>query len=227
MQTNDDVNGLVSPNGAARPPSVGEHGPNGDASGDTQIDALGMAELLHALQAMRVGDFSVRMPATRSASPARSPTPSTKSSPPTSAWRSSSNGSARWSAAKARPASALTSALSDGAWGEMEASVNTLIDDLLWPTTEVTRAIAAVAKGDLLQTVPLEVDGRPLKGEFLRSADHRQHHDQAAQRVHLRSDARRARSRHRRQARRPGAGPRGHRRVEGPDRKRQLDGVAT
>ncbi len=30
---------------------------------------------------------------------------------------------------------------------------------------------AAVAKGDLLQTVPLDVDGRPLKGEFLRSAD--------------------------------------------------------
>ena len=34
----------------------------------------------------------------------------------------------------------------------------------------MTRAIAAVAKGDLLQTMPLEVDGRPLKGEFLRSA---------------------------------------------------------
>ena len=52
----------------------------------------------------------------------------------------------------------------------MEASVNTLIDDLLWPTTEVTRTIAAVAKGDLSQTMRLEVDGRPLKGEFLRSA---------------------------------------------------------
>ncbi len=57
-----------------------------------------------------------------------------------------------------------------GAWGEMEGSVNTLIDDLLWPTNEVTHAIAAVAQGDLLQTVRLEVDGRPLKGEFLRSA---------------------------------------------------------
>ena len=53
----------------------------------------------------------------------------------------------------------------------METSVNSLIDDLLWPTTEVTRAIAAVAQGDLLRTVPLDVDGRPLKGEFLRSAE--------------------------------------------------------
>ena len=61
--------------------------------------------------------------------------------------------------------------LSDGAWGEMESSVNSLIDDLLWPTTEVTRAIAAVAQGDLLRTVSLDVDGRPLKGEFLRSAE--------------------------------------------------------
>jgi HAMP domain-containing protein/signal transduction histidine kinase/DNA-binding response OmpR family regulator len=57
-----------------------------------------------------------------------------------------------------------------GAWSDMETSVNTLIDDLLWPTTEVTRAIGAVAKGDLLQTVRLDVDGRPLEGEFLRSA---------------------------------------------------------
>ena len=57
-----------------------------------------------------------------------------------------------------------------GAWAEMENSVNTLIDDLLWPTREVTRAVAAVAQGDLLETVRLHVEGRPLKGEFLQSA---------------------------------------------------------
>jgi HAMP domain-containing protein/CheY-like chemotaxis protein len=60
---------------------------------------------------------------------------------------------------------------SRGAWGEMETSINTLVDDLLRPTTEVTRAIAAVAQGNLTQTVQLDVDGRPLEGEFLRSAD--------------------------------------------------------
>src|SRR5437764_235074 len=43
-------------------------------------------------------------------------------------------------------------------------------DDLVWPTTEVTRAVGAVAKGDLGQAMALEVDGRPLEGEFLRSA---------------------------------------------------------
>ncbi len=59
---------------------------------------------------------------------------------------------------------------SRGAWGEIEDSVNTLVEDLLRPTAEVTRAIAAVADGNLTQTVRMDVDGRPLEGDFLRSA---------------------------------------------------------
>ena len=57
-----------------------------------------------------------------------------------------------------------------GGWADEVAAINLLIDDLVWPTTEVTRAIGAVAKGDLGQSMALEVDGRPLEGEFLRSA---------------------------------------------------------
>ncbi len=44
------------------------------------------------------------------------------------------------------------------------------MDDLARPTTEITRTIGAVAKGDLGLTMALEVDGRPLQGEFLHSA---------------------------------------------------------
>ena len=57
-----------------------------------------------------------------------------------------------------------------GGWANKVESINTLIDDLVWPTTEVTRTISAVAKGELTQPMTLEVDGRPLEGEFLRSA---------------------------------------------------------
>src|SRR5678816_183116 len=57
-----------------------------------------------------------------------------------------------------------------GSWADGVSAINTLIDDLVWPTTEVTRAIGAVAKGDLSQSMALEVDGRHLEGEFLRSA---------------------------------------------------------
>ena len=57
-----------------------------------------------------------------------------------------------------------------GGWASMVNSVNTLIDDLVRPTTEMARVIGAVAKGDLSQTMALDVDGRPLQGQFLRAA---------------------------------------------------------
>ncbi|HEX7121688.1 MAG TPA: HAMP domain-containing protein, partial [Gemmatimonadaceae bacterium] len=57
-----------------------------------------------------------------------------------------------------------------GGWADEITAVNSLIDDLVFPTAEVTRAVGAVAKGDLTQAMALEVDGRPLEGEFLRSA---------------------------------------------------------
>src|SRR5207253_2595199 len=41
---------------------------------------------------------------------------------------------------------------------------------LVRPTTEMARVIGAVAKGDLSQTMALEVDGQPLKGQFLNAA---------------------------------------------------------
>ncbi|MDZ4813041.1 MAG: HAMP domain-containing protein [Pseudomonadota bacterium] len=57
-----------------------------------------------------------------------------------------------------------------GGWAQDVGFINTLMDDLVRPTTEVARTIGAVAKGDLGQSMELEVDGRALKGEFLRSA---------------------------------------------------------
>ena len=57
-----------------------------------------------------------------------------------------------------------------GAWAESVNSVNTLITDLVQPTAETARVIRAVANGDLSQTIPTEIEGRPLKGEFLQTA---------------------------------------------------------
>src|SRR5713226_9122734 len=57
-----------------------------------------------------------------------------------------------------------------GGWAAKADCFNTLLDDLVRPTTEISRTIGAVAKGDLAQSMELEVEGRPLKGEFLRSA---------------------------------------------------------
>src|SRR5213594_2610502 len=57
-----------------------------------------------------------------------------------------------------------------GAWRSKISAVNHLIEDLVRPTTEMARVIGAVAKGDLTQTVALEAEGQPLRGEFLRTA---------------------------------------------------------
>ena len=57
-----------------------------------------------------------------------------------------------------------------GFWREQISCVNALIDDLVYPTSETARVIGAVAQGDLTQTMALEVDDRPLQGEFLRTA---------------------------------------------------------
>ncbi|HSY25341.1 MAG TPA: HAMP domain-containing protein, partial [Polyangiaceae bacterium] len=55
-----------------------------------------------------------------------------------------------------------------GAWASGMASVNQLIADLVAPTNEVARVITAVARGDLSQKMVLEIEGRPVRGEFLR-----------------------------------------------------------
>jgi HAMP domain-containing protein len=55
-----------------------------------------------------------------------------------------------------------------GGWETKLRAVNELIDDMVQPTAEVARVIGAVAKGDLSQTMAVEIDGRPLRGEFLR-----------------------------------------------------------
>src|SRR5262245_27644392 len=57
-----------------------------------------------------------------------------------------------------------------GSWADAIASVNALIADLAHPTSETARVIGAVAQGDLSQTMALEIDDRPLQGEFLRTA---------------------------------------------------------
>ncbi|MBP2306707.1 HAMP domain-containing protein, partial [Azospirillum melinis] len=57
-----------------------------------------------------------------------------------------------------------------GGWETCVDSINTLVGDMIQPTTEIARVIGAVAKGDLSKTMALEIEGRPLQGEFLRTA---------------------------------------------------------
>ncbi len=57
-----------------------------------------------------------------------------------------------------------------GSWKASVDSVNALISDLVYPVSETSRVIGAVAKGDLSQKMAMEIEDRPLAGEFLRNA---------------------------------------------------------
>src|SRR5664280_2335522 len=127
-------------------------------------------ELLHALQAMRSGDFSVRMTGDHLGIEGKSADTFNEIVAANQRMAQQLERVGQVVGREGKTRQRVKFGLASGSWADMEGSVNTLIDDLLWPTREVTRAVAAVAQGDLLQTVQLDVDGRPLGGEFLQSA---------------------------------------------------------
>ena len=141
-----------------------------NGAGRSVADALDLREILRALQSVRDGDFSVRLPGDKAGLAGKVADTFNEIVSSNERLASELEHAGRIVGKEGRTRHRVGLDRRSGAWGAMEGSVNTLIDDLLWPTTEVTRAIAAVAKGDLSQTMSLEVDGRPLQGEFLRSA---------------------------------------------------------
>ncbi|GMO16075.1 HAMP domain-containing protein [Bradyrhizobium ottawaense] len=138
--------------------------PNGVSDPDSR------AELLLALQAMRSGDFSVRMSGDYLGIDGKIADTFNEIIAANQRMAQQLELVGQVVGREGKTRQRVKFGLASGSWADMEGSVNTLIDDLLWPTREVTRAVAAVAQGDLLQTVKLDVDGRPLRGEFLQSA---------------------------------------------------------
>jgi HAMP domain-containing protein/signal transduction histidine kinase/CheY-like chemotaxis protein len=131
-------------------------------------DALDTDQLLTVLTAMRRGDFSVKMPMSQVGVAGKI---SDTLNDIIELNRESSREFERVSQAVGKEGKIAQRAHlqgAAGAWAASITSVNTLIGDLVQPTSEVARVIGAVAKGDLSQTMSLDIEGRPLMGEFLR-----------------------------------------------------------
>src|SRR6188768_1992814 len=143
---------------------------NGNASGHGDTTGFDLKKLLRALQAMRDGDFTVRLAPDQTGLAGKIADTFNELVSCNQRLCHELERAGQMVGKEGKTRVRVTSERRAGAWGAMESSVNTLIDDLLWPTAEVTRTITAVAKGDLTQSMRLEADGRPLKGEFLRSA---------------------------------------------------------
>jgi len=130
--------------------------------------ALDRGELLKALRAFKRGDFSVRMPLNLSGIDGEI--------------AQTFNDVVELEEAKATEIARVADLVgkegligqrmsvpgASGSWAEVVDSMNSLINDMAYPITEVARVIGSVAQGDLSQSMVLECGGRPLRGEALR-----------------------------------------------------------
>jgi HAMP domain-containing protein len=62
--------------------------------------------------------------------------------------------------------SRMATEVGPGGWTTAVEVVNDLIEDVTRPTLELNRVLGAVAVGDLSQPMALQLDGKPLNGEF-------------------------------------------------------------
>src|ERR1700683_166871 len=143
---------------------------NGHNGAVAEYESSEMVLILEKMQAMRDGDFSVRLPGSWTGLSGKMADTFNEIAMANQRIAKELRRVGQVVGKKGRTRERARFDESRGAWGEIEDSVNTLVEDLLRPTTEVTRAIAAVAAGNLTQTVRMDVDGRPLEGDFLRSA---------------------------------------------------------
>ncbi len=159
-----------------RPTGTGRSTSNGRTSkrrADNRIavassDTLDTGQLLAVLTAVRKGDFSVKMPMSQIGVAGKI---SDALNDIIELNRETTREFERVSQAVGKEGKITQRAHLNGAAGSWAASVNsvnTLIADLVQPTSEVARVIGAVAKGDLSQSMSLDIEGRPLMGEFLR-----------------------------------------------------------
>ncbi len=151
----------AKPAGRKGPANGGARAPDGDSQDDPALE-----ELLRVLTAARDGDFSVRLRARRRdvigeiqqrcneliALNARQAKELARVS--------------RIIGREGRMTERVSLGTVDGTWNQTVESVNGMIDDLVRPTTEISRVIQSVARGDLTQKMALTIEGQPVKGEF-------------------------------------------------------------
>jgi CheY-like chemotaxis protein/signal transduction histidine kinase/HAMP domain-containing protein len=151
----DDGNGKRA--GAARP-----------RRGRSQVTTYDLEDLLAQLQALQQGDFSARLP--ESGDPIMVDIARAFNS--VAGLNQQLSGEVGRISTTVGRHGQMTDRASLGAvsgdWAGTVECVNSLITDLMQPTTEVARVLTSVARGDLSRKMVLEIEGKSLQGEFLR-----------------------------------------------------------
>jgi HAMP domain-containing protein/signal transduction histidine kinase/DNA-binding response OmpR family regulator len=136
------------------------------AQGDEPRDDPALEELLRVLTAARDGDFSVRLRARRRDIVGEIQQRCNELIALNGRQAKELARVSRIIGREGRMTERVSLGTVDGTWNETVESVNAMIDDLVRPTTEISRVIQSVARGDLSQKMALTIEGQPVKGEF-------------------------------------------------------------
>jgi len=154
-----------------KPKAADQPGKNGQVKSNrvSKRDYLDEKQLLSVLTAIDEGDFSVRMPDKQTGTAGKIYAALNEIIDKNDALTSELGRISEVVGKEGKITQRAELPQASGGWISCINSVNTLIADLTQPTTEVARVIGAVAQGDLSQNFLLEIEDRPLKGEFLRT----------------------------------------------------------
>jgi HAMP domain-containing protein/signal transduction histidine kinase/DNA-binding response OmpR family regulator len=155
---------------SARTPTQPTRPALSSSNGHSSVDADFSRQLLAAMVALRDGDFTVRMPVDLTGLDGKIADTFNDLVALSDRRAQEAARISRMVGKEGKLKERMSLAGMSGARADEVAAINALIDDLAWPITEVTRTVGAVAKGDLSQSMSLDVNGRPLEGEFLRAA---------------------------------------------------------
>ena len=137
---------------------------------EAPVQGLDSAALLAALTALKKGDFTARLPLEWTGVPGKVADTFNEVIELNQRMALELDRLSRVVGKEGKIAQRATLGDVSGSWASSIRYVNDLIDDLVHPTRETARVIGAVAQGDLSHKMALEVDDRPLQGEFLRTA---------------------------------------------------------
>ncbi|WP_213649799.1 HAMP domain-containing protein [Paenibacillus sp. J23TS9] len=138
---------------------------------DSQSDQVHTGELLNALMALKKGDFSYRMPYDQTGIAGKVADTFNEIMEMQENLVNEIQTVSKVVGKEGKLTRRFSHKNTGGSWQQSVESLNGLITDLIQPTSEMVRVINAVAQGDLSQTVELEFEGRPLTGEYKKSAN--------------------------------------------------------
>jgi HAMP domain-containing protein/CheY-like chemotaxis protein/signal transduction histidine kinase len=163
------IDGMAKQSGTAVIARRGRGGDGGDGDGGNGgARERGLRRLLTGLHAMDAGDFSVRLEPVGDALMAELAEVFNSVATKQGRLADELNRVALSVGREGKMRDRATIGPAGGLWAGSVDALNSLITDLVQPTSEVARVIKAVAEGDLSQKVELEIEGKTVQGEFFR-----------------------------------------------------------